>query len=156
MPCAETSPLALAATAVTVLAGDGFTLAVGMLLLGGVGSLRSTAVAAVCLTVAFALAGPGKFAALRDMPPQGWNAAAVLLLVLVGAGAISRVSPPIAAYLVLRVLFDLCGAGQPMWWGVPLLLAGATIATIGSLRAALDDTLHRCCRSVRCICSGWR
>ena len=142
MPCAETSPLALAATAVTVLAGDGFTLAVGLLLLGGVGALRSTAVAAVSLTVAFALAGPGEFAALRDMPPQGWNAAAVLLLVLVGAGAMSRVSPPIAAYLVLRVLFDLCGAGQPMWWGVPLLLAGAAIATIGSLRAALADTLH--------------
>ena len=34
MPCAETAPLPLAAVAVTVLAGDGFTLAVGLLLLG--------------------------------------------------------------------------------------------------------------------------
>ena len=59
MPCAETAPLPLAATAVTVLAGDGFTMAVGLLLLGGVGSLRITAAAAVCLIVAFALAGPG-------------------------------------------------------------------------------------------------
>ena len=103
---------------------------------------RFTAAAAVCLTVAFALAGPGEFAALRAMPPEGWSAAAVLLLVLVAAGAISRVSPVIAGYLVLRVLFDLCGAGQPLWWGVPLLLAGAAIAAIGSLRAALADTLH--------------
>ena len=30
-----------------------------------------------------------------------------------------------------------------MWWGVTLLLVGAGIATIGSLRAALADTLHK-------------
>ena len=94
MPCAETAPLPLAATAVTVLAGDGFTMAVGLLLVGGVNSLRITAAAAVCLIAAFALAGPlGEFAALRAMPPEGLSAAAVLLLVLVGAGAMSRVSP---------------------------------------------------------------
>jgi formate hydrogenlyase subunit 3/multisubunit Na+/H+ antiporter MnhD subunit len=39
-------------------------------------------------------------------------------------------------------VFDLCGAEQPWWWGVPLLLAGAAIAAIGSLRAALADTVH--------------
>jgi formate hydrogenlyase subunit 3/multisubunit Na+/H+ antiporter MnhD subunit len=143
MPCAETAPLPLAATAVTVLAGDGFTMAVGLLLVGGVNSLRITAAAAVCLIAAFALAGPlGEFAALRAMPPEGWSAAGVLLLVLVGAGAMSRVSPVIAGYLVLRILFDLCGDGQPMWWGAPLLLTGALIAAIGSLRAALAETLH--------------
>ena len=142
MPCAETAPLPLAATAITVLAGDGFTLAVGLLLLGGVSSLRVTAAAAVCLTVAFTVAGPGEFAALRATPPEGWSAALLLLLVLAAAGAMSRVSPAIAGYLVLRVLFDLCGVGQPLWWGVPLLVAGAAIAAIGSLRAALADTLH--------------
>ena len=142
MPCAEAAPLPLAATAVTVLAGDGFTLAVGLLLLGGVSSLRVTAAAAVCLTVAFTVAGPGDFAALRATPPEGWSAALMLLLVLAAAGAMSRVSPAIAGYLVLRVLFDLCGVGQPLWWGVPLLVAGAAIAAIGSLRAALADTLH--------------
>jgi hydrogenase-4 component B len=142
MPCAETAPLSLAAVAVIVLAGDGFSLAVGLLLLGGVRSLHFTAAAAVCLTVAFALAGQGEFAALRAMPPEGWNAAAVLLLVLAAAGAISQVSPVIAGYLALRMLFDLCGAEQPWWWGAPLLLAGAATAAIGSLRAALADTLH--------------
>ena len=111
-------------------------------MLGGVSSLRVTAAAAVCLTVAFALAGPGEFAALRATPPEGWSAALMLLLVLAAAGAMSRVSPAIAGYLVLRVLFDLCGVGQPLWWGVPLLVAGAAIAAIGSLRAALADTLH--------------
>jgi hydrogenase-4 component B len=66
----------------------------------------------------------------------------VLLLVLAGAGAMSRVNSVVATYLVLRVLFDLCGLGQPLWWGVPLLLAGAGIAVIGSLRGALAETLH--------------
>lgn len=143
MPCAETAPLPLAAIGITVLAGDGFMLVAGVLLLGGVTSLRITAAAAVCLIVAFALAGPpGDFAALRAAPPEGWRATAVLLLVLAGAGAVSRVNTTIATYLVLRLLFDLCGAGQPLWWGVPLLLAGVAIAVIGSLRAALADTLH--------------
>ncbi len=143
VPCADTAPLPLAAMAITVLAGDSFTLVVGLLLLGGTTFLRVTAAAAVCLIVAFALAAPlGDFAVIRATPPDGWRAAAVLLLVLAGAGALSRVSMPIAAYLVLRVLFDLCGEGQPLCWGVPLLLAGAAIATIGALRAALSDTLH--------------
>jgi hydrogenase-4 component B len=141
MPCA--APLPLAAMAITLLASDSFTLATGLLLLGGTNCLRITAAASVCLIVAFALAAPlGDFAAIRAAPPDGWCAAAVLLLVLAGAGALSRVSMPIAAYLVLRFLFDLCGEGQPMWWGVPLLLAGSMIATIGALRAALAGTLH--------------
>ena len=143
MPCADTAPLPLAAMAVTVLAGNGFALAVGLLLLGGIASLRPAAFAVVCLTVALALAGPSTdFAVMRAAPPDGWRAATVLLLVLAGAGAVSRVNAVVATYLVLRVLFDLCGVGQPLWWGVPLLLAGAGIAVIGSLRGALAETLH--------------
>ena len=144
IPCANRAPLPLAALALTVLAGDGFTLGVGLLVLGGIALLRPAAFAVVCLTVALALAGsPADFAAIRAAPPEGWPAAAVLLLVLAGAGMVSRLSTTIAVYLVLRVLFDLCGAGQPLWWGVPLLLAGAGIAAICSLRAALADTLHK-------------
>ena len=143
MPCADTAPLLLAAMGITLLAGDGFTLAAGLLLLGGTTCLRFTASAAVCLIVAFALTGPlGDFTAIRAAPPEGWRATVVVLLVLAGAGALSRVNPAIAAYLVLRVLFDLCGEGQPLWWGVPLVLAGGAIAAIGSLRAALADTLQ--------------
>ncbi len=144
IPCANRAPLPLAALALTVLAGDGFTLSVGLLVLGGIALLRPAAIAVVCLTVALALAGsPADFAAIRAAPPEGWNAAAVLLLVLAGAGMVTQLSTTIAIYLVLRVLFDLCGVGQPLWWGVPLLLAGAGIAAIGSLRAALADTLHK-------------
>jgi len=143
MPCADTAPLPLAAMGITALAGDGFTLAVGLLLLGGTTCLRFTASAVVCLIVAFALTGPlGDFAAIRAAPPEGWRATVVVLLVLAGAGALCRINTAIAVYLVLRVLFDLCGEGQPLWWGVPLLLAGGAIAAIGSLRAALADTLH--------------
>ncbi len=79
---------------------------------------------------------------LRTAPPEGLRADAVLLLVLAGAGVLIRVCPAIAVYLVLRVLFDLCGAAQPQWWGVPLLIGGAAIAGVGSLRAALADTVH--------------
>jgi hydrogenase-4 component B len=144
VPCANSAPLPLAALALTVLADDGLSLAVGLLMLGGVTLLRPATSAVVCLTVALALAGsPADFATIRAAPPEGWHAAVVLLLVLVGAGILSRLSTTIAIYLVLRVLFDLCGVGQPLWWGVTLLLVGAGIATIGSLRAALADTLHK-------------
>lgn len=143
VPCVDTAPLPLAALGITLLAGDGFTLSVGVLLLGGGASPRLAILAAVCLIVALALAGaPGDFAAIRVAPPEGWHAAVVLVLVLAAAGALSRISPAIAVYLALRVLFDLCGAGQPLWWAAPLLLAGAAIAAVGSLRAALADTLH--------------
>ena len=142
-PCAETAPLPLAALALTVLAGDGFVLGAGLLLLGGTNSLRPVAFAVVCLAVSLALAGSlADFATIRAAPPDGWRAAAMLLLVLVGAGLLSRLSTTIAIYLVLRVLFDLGGVGQPLWWGIPLVLAGAGIAATGSLRAALADTLH--------------
>jgi len=62
--------------------------------------------------------------------------------VLTSAGMLARTAPAIAAYLVLRVLFDLCGTEQPLWWGVPLLLSGAAVAAAGSLRSAQADTLH--------------
>jgi formate hydrogenlyase subunit 3/multisubunit Na+/H+ antiporter MnhD subunit len=143
MPFADTAPLPLAAMGTTALAGDGLTLAVGLLLLGGMASLRLTALAVVCLTVALALADPSAdFTVIRAAPPAGWRAVAMLLLVLVGAGVVSRVSPALAIYLLLRVMLDLCGVEQPLWWGIPLLLAGAGIAVIGAFRAAIADTLH--------------
>jgi formate hydrogenlyase subunit 3/multisubunit Na+/H+ antiporter MnhD subunit len=76
------------------------------------------------------------------MPPEGWHAAAVLLLTLAGAAATAAFSPAIAMYVMLRVLFDLCGDGLVFWWGIPLLLAGAVIAAGAAFRAALSNTLH--------------
>jgi hypothetical protein len=142
-PWAKAAPLPLVGTAIALLAGDGFALAAGVLLLGGGSGLRVCAGAAVCLVVALALAGPlGDFAALRAAPPEGWSAFGAMVLTLAAAGVVSRINPAIAFYLVLRVLFDLCGPGQPLWWGAPLLLAGAAIALIGALRASLADTLQ--------------
>jgi hydrogenase-4 component B len=143
MPLAGTAPLPLAGTGLAVLAGDGFALAVGVLLLGAAGRLRVAAAAVACLIVALALAGPsGDFAILRTVPPEGLQADAVLLMVLAGAAVSIRLCPTLAIYLVLRILFDLCGAAPPQWWGVPLLIGGAAIAAAGSLRAALADTVH--------------
>ncbi len=118
-----------------------------------------------CLIPALALlSGSGlDFAAMRAHPPEGWRADAVFLLVLVGAGAKAGLAPlhvwlppahaaapapvsalmsgamtKIAIYVMIRVFFDLCGPGQPMWWGVPLLLLGAAGAVLGALRANVE------------------
>ena len=95
MPCGDTAPLPLAAMSLTVLAGEGFTLVVGL-----------------------------------------------LLLVLAGAGSLRRYGSALAIYLLLRAWPDLGDLAQPLWLGVPLLLTGAAIAVIASLRAALAETLH--------------
>lgn len=142
-PCAAFAPLPLAASAVILVAADGFTLLVGLALLGAATALRPAICATACLLVALALAGSAAdFAAIRAAPPEGWRAIAVLVLAIGGAAAASRISTTVAAYLLIRVLVDLCGNVQPLWWGVPLLLMGAAIAMAGSLRAALAETLH--------------
>ena len=123
VPCVDTAPLPLAALGITLLAGDGFTLSVGVLLLGGGASPRLAILAAVCLIVALALAGaPGDFAAIRVAPPEGWHAAVVLVLVLAAAGALSRISPAIAVYLALR------GAVRPMRRGAAVVVGRAVAA----------------------------
>ncbi len=141
-PCVTLAPPALAAIAVILSAANGFTLAIGLLLLSGLASWRPSSLAAICCVVALALAGSvGDFAVIRAVPPDGWRAAAVLLLTLAGAAATATFSPVMATYVLIRLLFDLCGTGQPLWWGVPLLLAGAGISLVVSLRGALADLL---------------
>ncbi|TCZ60957.1 proton-conducting transporter transmembrane domain-containing protein [Roseicella aquatilis] len=124
--------------------------------------------AAACLIPAFGLlaghAGALDFAAMRAAPPEGWQAAAVLALGLAGAGAKAGLVPlhvwlplahpaapshvsalmsgamtKVALYVLARLLLDLCGAAQPSWWGVPLLVVGAVSAVLGALRANLED-----------------
>jgi formate hydrogenlyase subunit 3/multisubunit Na+/H+ antiporter MnhD subunit len=142
-PSIASAPVALAAIAVTLSAANGFTMAIGLLMLGGIASRRPAVVAVICLILALALAGSvSDFAPIRAAPPDGWRAAAVLLLTLTGAAAVAMFSPAMALYAVLRLLFDLCGAGQPLWWGVPLVMAGAVIAAVAASRAALSDTLR--------------
>ncbi|MEJ0016883.1 MAG: proton-conducting transporter membrane subunit [Acetobacteraceae bacterium] len=136
-------PLALAAAAAAVLAGDGFSLAAGVLLLGGGVPDRSRIFAAACVIAALALAGPpGDFAAIRAAPPEGVRAAGVLVLTLAAATALIRSDGVVAVYLLARVLLDLCGPAQPAWWGAPLALLGAAVALAGAWRACLAGTLH--------------
>ncbi len=178
----------VAGMAITLLAGDTFTLLFGFELM----SLASWAlvlthhedaesppaallylgmslIAAACLIGALALLSPADgvleagFATMRAAPPEGGRAAAVLVLVLLGAGAkaglvplhvwlprahaaapapvsalMSGVMTKVALYVLIRILFDLCGPAQPVWWGVPLLLAGAASALLGGLRATQE------------------
>ncbi|RAI57757.1 proton-conducting transporter transmembrane domain-containing protein [Roseicella frigidaeris] len=180
-------PLFLAGMALTLAATDAFLLLFGFELM----SLASWALVAAeherpenraaarlylgfavlagaCLVPAFGLlagsAGALDFAAMRAAPPEGWRAAAVLLLGLLGAGAKAGLVPlhawlplahpaapshvsalmsgamtKIALYVLARLLLDLCGPAQPSWWGVPLLVLGAASALLGALRANLED-----------------
>ena len=179
-------PLFLAGMALTLAAGDLFTLLLGFEAM----SFASWALVAAdheqaenrhaarrylgfalfagaCLAAAAGLlaagAGALDFAALRERPPEGWRAAAILALVLAGAGAKAGMVPlhawlplahpaapshvsalmsgamtKVALYVLARFLFDLCGPAQPVWWGVPLLVLGVAGAVLGGLRANLE------------------
>jgi formate hydrogenlyase subunit 3/multisubunit Na+/H+ antiporter MnhD subunit len=119
----------------------------------------------VCLAAGFALLAAGSlgFAAIRSAPPEGWVAGAVLVFVLLGAGSkiglvpfhvwlplahpaaatpvsalMSGAMVKVALYVMLRMLMDLCGPAQPLWWGLPLMAAGAATALVGALRANIE------------------
>lgn len=123
---------------------------------------------AACLVPAIGLmagaSGDLAFAALREAPPQGWRAALVLALVVAGAGSKAGLVPlhgwlplahpaapshvsalmsgamtKVALYVVARLLLDLAGPAQPLWWGLPLLVLGAASAVLGALRANLEE-----------------
>jgi formate hydrogenlyase subunit 3/multisubunit Na+/H+ antiporter MnhD subunit len=129
------------------------------------------ALGAACLIPALALLADGadwdlRFAAIRAQPPEGWRAVLVLVLALAGAGSKAGLAPlhvwlppahaaapahvsalmsgamtKVALYVLVRVLFDLCGPAQPSWWGVPLLVLGAGGAVLGGLRANMEDDI---------------
>jgi formate hydrogenlyase subunit 3/multisubunit Na+/H+ antiporter MnhD subunit len=180
-------PIFLAGMVLCVLAADGFTLLLGFEAM----SLASWVLVAqdhgraenrraarlylgfagfggICLVLAFGLMGGGAgdlaFAALREAPPEGWRAAAVLALVLAGAGSKAGLVPlhvwlplahpaapshvsavmsgamtKVALYVIARCLFDLMGPAQPLWIGAPLVVLGAASAVIGALRANLEE-----------------
>ncbi|MBU8537098.1 proton-conducting transporter transmembrane domain-containing protein [Falsiroseomonas tokyonensis] len=142
----------------------------------------------ICLVPAIGLlaasSGDLSFAAIRTAPPQGFVAAAVLALVVAGAGAKAGLVPlhgwlplahpaapshvsalmsgamtKVAIYVLARLLLDLSGPAQPLWWGVPLLVLGAASAVLGALRANLETdtkTLLACStiENVGLICIG--
>ncbi len=123
---------------------------------------------AVCLVAALGLMGETGvgFDAIRAHPPRGVRAVAVLVLVLIGAGSKAGLAPlhvwlppahaaapghvsalmsgamtKVALYVIVRVLFDLAGAGQPGWFGVPLIAMGLAGAVIGALRANMETDI---------------
>lgn len=180
-------PVFVAGMVLTVLAADGFTLLLGFEAM----SVASWALVAhdhaqaenrraarlylgfagfggLCLVLAFGVlaggAGDVAFAALRDSPPEGARAAAVLALVLAGAGSKAGIAPlhvwlplahpaapshvsavmsgamtKVALYVLARFAFDLMGPAQPFWLGAPLIALGAASAVIGALRANLEE-----------------
>jgi formate hydrogenlyase subunit 3/multisubunit Na+/H+ antiporter MnhD subunit len=179
-------PAFLAGMALTLVAADGFTLLLGfeaMSLASWVlvaadhdspGNRRAArrylafaVFGGACLVPAVGLLGVGgdlSFAAIRASPPAGWQAVAVLALVVAGAGAKAGLVPlhawlplahpaapshvsalmsgamvKVALYVLARLLLDLSGPAQPLWWGVPLLVLGAASAVIGALRANLEE-----------------
>ena len=104
------------------------------------------------------------FAALRAAPPDGLRALAILVLVLIGAGSKAGLAPlhvwlplahpaapshvsalmsaamtKVALYVLARVIFDLAGPAQPLFWGALLMALGIASAIIGALRAALEE-----------------
>src|SRR6185437_8891992 len=101
-----------------------------------------------CLIVLFAVAGVTDYAAIHATPPSGWRGDIVLVLALLSAGALAALSlnravasgpavaltsgagSAVAMYLLVRLLFDLSGMVQPLWWSVPLLLVGAALAVV--------------------------
>ena len=44
----------------------------------------------------------------------------------------------VAVYVMIRLLFDLCGPAQPLWWGLPLLAMGLASAVLGAFRANVE------------------
>ncbi len=130
--------------------------------------LGMAALSAFCLIAALALlAGHGtSFAAMRAHPPEGWRAWVVLALVLIGPGAKAGLVPlhvwlppahsaapapvsalmsgamtKVAIYVLIRLLFDLAGPAQPLWWAGPLLVMGIASAVLGSFRANMEGDI---------------
>jgi hydrogenase-4 component B len=181
-------PVLIAAMGLTLLAGDAWTLVFGFELAAVIGwvvllvrdesapgnaALSAAGMAIVggaALLPALALLAPDVpdvgFAALRTTTPEGWRAAAVLLLALIGVGpqaglvplqrglmlahpsAPSHVAALLsgamttgAVYVLIRVLFDLSGTNNAAWWGVPLLLIGAASAMVGAFRSNSEGDL---------------
>jgi hydrogenase-4 component B len=175
-------PVFIGAMALTLLAGDAFSLVLGFELMSlasfalvvsgsrsaGLLYIGMAASGAVCLIAALGLLGGAGlgFAQMRAHPPEGLRAGIVLLLVLIGAGSKAGLAPlhvwlppahaaapahvsalmsgamtKVAIYVLIRLVFDLCGPAQPLWWGVPLLVMGAAGAVLGGLRATMEDDL---------------
>jgi hydrogenase-4 component B len=125
----------------------------------------------LCLLLAYGMLagadGNYAFAAIRAAPPSVGTAAAVLMLVLVGAGSkaglvplhvwlplahpaapshvsalMSGVMTKVAVYGFVRIVFDLLGP-PVWWWSMVVLLLGGVTAVMGVLYALMEHDLKR-------------
>ena len=159
----------LAATLLILVAANADGILVGVTALGLTGwlgshgngrlQLTATSVAIGCLIAGFAVAGDGDFATLRGAPPEGFRLGLATVLMLAGAIAllpwhlwcttaadelsvfVTACAFVVAFDLLVRVLFDLFGAAQLTGYGISLLVIGAGVALLGSLRAAVADEI---------------
>ena len=159
----------LAGTTLTILADDGATMAIGLCLAGGAVwvsgeptgdsarpralQLGVTVLAALCVLTAkalpdlpaggyvLALVGPAALAGLA--PFHLWSIPAHRAAPARAAALLSGAMQPLAVYLLVRLLLDL-PASLPLWWGVPLLVAGAATMLTGGWRAACGTELEIC------------
>src|SRR5437773_6434541 len=113
------------------------------------------------------LDGSYVFAEIRANRPSAEVAAVVLVLALIGAGSkaglvplhvwlplahpaapshvsalMSGVMTKVAVYGFIRIVFDLSGP-PAWWWGIPLLVLGASSAVMGLLSAILQRDLKK-------------
>lgn len=123
------------------------------------------AFAGLCLIAALALLAPhgASFAAMRAGTIEPWRAGLILTLALLGPGAKAGLVPlhiwlpqahaaapapvsalmsaamtKVALYVLIRLVFDLSGPANPVWWGVPLIVLGVGGAVLGALRANIE------------------
>ncbi len=89
-----------------------------------------------------ALIGPGALAGL--VPFHLWLIPAHREAPSRAAALLSGALQPLALYLLLRLLLDLCGSAPPLWWSVPLLVMGSVTALTGGWRAASEAEVDSC------------
>lgn len=146
-------PMLIGVLALAMLAADGWSLwlalAAAMLAATRTRSFRprwAGVAVLLCLAAALFLLGGAdlRFAAIRTTGADGLRGIAVLALVL-GAATLLAQWPPLgplaAAYLIGRLLLDLCGPATPGWWGVTVLSLGAGLALHAARRAAAAQTV---------------
>jgi len=122
----------------------------------------------LCLIAAVALLAPhgASFAAMRASPPSAVVGWVVLGLALLGPGSKAGLVPlhiwlppahaaapapvsalmsgamtKVALYVLIRLVFDLAGPAQALWWGLPLIALGIASALLGALRANMEGDI---------------
>ena len=171
-------PALLAVAMLTVLAGDVGTALIGIAGFAALcGANRAAAVGILLIAGSLAVLSLGAgstFAAIRPVPPEGWRAGIVMVLLLAGlllvgwAGPFQRlaqaVAPPpilftlgpaVLGYVLCRVVLELCGPATPSWWGAPLLLTGSALAAAGAVYALRAPSLHAVLAGLAALHGGW-